>query len=232
MSIYSSVTEQDLINLRKLAEQQKEQRALKNKKRFLKHTHDIELAESLSPITTKLDVTSKKLGDVITEPTQKSGNVIKDNNTPQLAIEHTPTTHQPIENTTTTQQPKENNEGDVYDVELENTLNKMKDNTGFLKTHYDPQRGWILNIYPIKTPGGTDVKIVGKKYDITPGLQKVFTDTKYETVKSMSDTEKVVFKDILLKTNYYNRKLLKGKLSSRDGCIKNDLDNVVIKILN
>ena len=29
MSIYSNVTEQDLINLRELAEQQKEQRALK-----------------------------------------------------------------------------------------------------------------------------------------------------------------------------------------------------------
>ena len=34
MSIYSNVTEQDLINLRKLVEQQKEQRALKIKKKF------------------------------------------------------------------------------------------------------------------------------------------------------------------------------------------------------
>ena len=34
MSIYYNVTEQDLINLRKLAEQQKEQRALKLKKKF------------------------------------------------------------------------------------------------------------------------------------------------------------------------------------------------------
>ena len=34
MSIYSNVTEQDLINLRKLAEQQKNQRALRNKKKF------------------------------------------------------------------------------------------------------------------------------------------------------------------------------------------------------
>ena len=36
MSIYSNVTEQDLINLRKLAQQQKEQRALKIKNRILK----------------------------------------------------------------------------------------------------------------------------------------------------------------------------------------------------
>ena len=59
MSIYSNVTEQDLINLRKLVEQQKNQRAEKIKNRILKETHDIKLAESLSPITKKLDKINK-----------------------------------------------------------------------------------------------------------------------------------------------------------------------------
>ena len=59
MSINSNVTEQDLINLRKLAQQQKEQRALKIKNRILKETHDVKLAESLSPITKKLDKINK-----------------------------------------------------------------------------------------------------------------------------------------------------------------------------
>ena len=54
MSIYSNVTEQDLINLRKLAEQEEENRARKIKNRILKQTHDIKLAESLSPITKKI----------------------------------------------------------------------------------------------------------------------------------------------------------------------------------
>ena len=202
MSIYSNVTEQDSINLRKLAEQQKEQRALKIKNRICKQTHDVKLAESLSTITTKLDQTSRELGDVIKESTQNLGIVIKENNTPQLAIENTPTTQQPIEN----------NEGDVYAVELEKTINKIKDNTGFFKRHYDPKLGWLLNIYPIITPGGTNIKISGNNYDITLGLQSVFTDTKYETAKSMSDTEKVVFKDILSKTNCYNHQLTKGKM--------------------
>ena len=67
MSIYSNVNEKDLDNLRKLAKQQKEQRALKIKNRILKQTHDKELAESLSPITKKLDETTKKLGEVIKE---------------------------------------------------------------------------------------------------------------------------------------------------------------------
>ena len=111
MSIYSNVSEQDLINLRKLAEQQKEQRAIKIKNRILKQTHDENLSESLSPITKKLDETSKELCDVIKESTHNLGNIIKENNTPHLAIENTPTTQQPIEN----------NEGNIYDVELENT---------------------------------------------------------------------------------------------------------------
>ena len=55
MSFYSNVTEQLLNNLRKLAEQQKNQRALKTKNKIFKQTHVIKLAESLSPITRKLD---------------------------------------------------------------------------------------------------------------------------------------------------------------------------------
>ena len=63
------MTEQDLNNLRKLAEQQKTHRALEIKNRILKQTHDIKLAESLSPITKKLDV--------IDESTKKFGKIVK-----------------------------------------------------------------------------------------------------------------------------------------------------------
>ena len=41
MSIYSNVTEKVLDNLRKLAQQQKEERAVKIKNRILKQTHDV-----------------------------------------------------------------------------------------------------------------------------------------------------------------------------------------------
>ena len=74
MSIFSNVTEQDLIYLRKLPEQQKNQRALKIKNRILKQTHDINLAESFSPITNKLqevNKSTKKLGDVLKESSLK-----------------------------------------------------------------------------------------------------------------------------------------------------------------
>ena len=83
MSIYSNVTEEDLINLRKLAEQQKEQRVIKIRNKILKQTHDMKLAESLSPITKKLDEVKKS--------TQELGDVIKNSKpeTPQLAIANT-----------------------------------------------------------------------------------------------------------------------------------------------
>ena len=116
MSVYSNVTEQDLINPHELAEQQKNQRALKIKYRILKLTHDMKLAESLWPITKKLDE--------LKESTQKLGDVIKESQpeTPQLAIENTPSN-----------QPIENDKGVLYDVELENTLKNMSDNNGFFK---------------------------------------------------------------------------------------------------
>ena len=74
MSIYSNVTEKDLENLRKLAIQQKNEKALKIKNRNLKQTHDVKLAEILSPITKKLDTineSTKEVGEVIKETNSK-----------------------------------------------------------------------------------------------------------------------------------------------------------------
>ena len=67
-SIYHNVTEQDLPILHKLAKQQKDQRAAKIKNKILKQTHDIKLAESLSPISKNLDEVKKstqKLGEIV-----------------------------------------------------------------------------------------------------------------------------------------------------------------------
>ena len=77
MSIYSNGTEQDLINLRKLPEQQKNQRAEKIKNRILEQTHDVKLAEPLSPILKKIEEVNKptiKLGDVIKKSISENEN--------------------------------------------------------------------------------------------------------------------------------------------------------------
>ena len=94
MSIYSNVTEQDLINLRNLAEQQKEHRALKIKNRILKQTHDVKLAESLSPITKKLDTlieSTKEISEVNKEskPSQNFKIILQNSQSQTPAIENT-----------------------------------------------------------------------------------------------------------------------------------------------
>ena len=119
MSIYSKVTEQDLINLRQLADQQKNQRSPNIKNRILKQTHDIKLAESLSPITKNLHEvkeTTRNLGDVIKKTKPEK---------PQLAVENNKDDTQPqlpIENDQDDTQP-----GILYDVSLEKTITNMKD---------------------------------------------------------------------------------------------------------
>ena len=195
MSIYSNVTEQNLDNLRKLAEQQKNQRALKIKNRILKQTHDVKLAESLSPSTDKLDEINKS----INESTQELGDVIKKSlptieNTPQPAIENTP------------QPAIENNEAVIYDVELENTLNNMKDNTGFFKIEERNNGDVFWKGFLVEKIGGNKIKIINNEYNITKGIQNVLTNKTYDIANSMTDNEEVVFRDILQKTNYINRK--------------------------
>ena len=74
MSIYSNVTEQDFFNLRKLVKQQKNQRAPNFKNRVSRQTHDVKLAESLSPITKNLDESTKKISEVIKESNSENEN--------------------------------------------------------------------------------------------------------------------------------------------------------------
>ena len=203
MSIYSNVTEEDLINLRKLANQEKNQQAPKIKKRISKQTHDVKLAESLSTITTKLDETSKNLGDVIKESTQKLRNVIKESQpqTPQLALE-TSQPQLPIENNQDDTQP-----GVLYDASPENTLTKMKNKQkGFFKIREDKdgQRYW--NGIPIQTPRDSIVEVKGKKLNITTNLQNVFSDTTDESLKKKDKTENRTYKKLLQTLDYENYK--------------------------
>ena len=162
----------------------------------MKQTIDIKLAESLSPITKKLDEgkeTTQKLGEVI-ENSQPE-NII-----PQPAIEHTPH-HQPIEN----------NEGVIYDTELENTLKNMKNNTGFFQTFEDPEHGWMWNGYAVKIFGGTEVEINDKNLNISPDIQKVLTDTSKIPMKNLSNKDRQILKIVLECLDFEKYKAISGE---------------------
>ena len=135
-----------------------------------------------------------------------------ENKKPQPAIEHTPP-HQPIEKI----------EGVIYDTELKN----MKNNSDFFQTFEYQEHGWMQNEYPIKIIGGTEVQIKDNIINITPGIQKVLIDSSYKTAESMNDMDKVVSRDMLQKTDVYNRKPAKRRTSGHDKSVRNHLDNEV-----
>ena len=150
MSIYSNVTEQDMINLRKLADEQKNQRALKIKNRILKQTHDVKLAESLSPITKKLDESIKKINEVIKE--SKSEDDIKSN------IKALPNNS------------KFSNSMREMIGSLMNTRNSLK------ITQDESRRANILDV-PIQITGADTIKINENIYDLTPEIYKAISST-------------------------------------------------------
>ena len=171
MSIYSNVTEQDLDNLRKLAKQQKEQRAIKIKNRILKQTHDIKLSESLSPITKKLDEVNKSTResllpineklDTINESTQKVSNIIKESNSENEIIPSTllKDTFESLKNTNTSLKLNKNEDGDYK----------------------------ILDTI-IKPIGHDKILVNGNIYEFTPEIYKALSKTSY-TGKSMKDID-------------------------------------------
>ena len=216
MSIYSNVTEKDLENLRKLANQQKEQRALKIKNKILKQTHDIKLAESLSPITKKLDEVKKT--------TQELGDVIKESKpeTPQLAIENI----KPISRNSESQTPKLVSASD----ELVKTFSKMNDSKNFFKVIRDAEGNFSWNNKEVIPLGGNRVKIEGEEFNITPEIQKAFTDTRYNFNNTLMDDENVLIFDKILNTLNYDPS--KDSNSKRTKSIKNDLKKGVHKIKN
>ena len=162
MSIYFNVTEEDMNNLRKLAEQQKNQRALKIEIRMLKQTHDVKLTESLSPINKKLDKineTTKKLGDVIKESKLEIDNL------------------KPLPNSSN------------FSISMRQMIGSlMNSRSSPILTQEDLGQANILGI-PIQTSGDVRNKITYYNYDSTPDITKALSSTSYngKTMKNEKD---------------------------------------------
>ena len=70
----------------------------------------------------------------------------------------------------------------------------MTTTTGFFKTYYDCEIGWIWNGHPVKMLRGTEVEFNDKKFNITPNLQKVLTETSNIPLKKINDEEWEIYK--------------------------------------
>ena len=182
MRTFSNVTEEDLINLRNLAEQQKNQRAIKLKNRILKQTHDVNLAESLSPITKKLDEVNKS--------TQEVGEIIKKS--------------QPSQNIKTTLQNSQSQTPHIENTNISrsllDTLAFMKTSKSFFKLTEDGGRIYWNEVL-INPLGDNRICIKDREYDVSPDIQAYFTNTKLNT-KFLDDFEKVF--DILQNVGFFD----------------------------
>ena len=185
MSIYSNVTEIDLDNLRKLAAQQKEQRALKIKNRILKQTHDVKLAESLSPITKKLDEVNKstqeslspidKKLDKINESTQKVGDIIRESNAE------------------TTITPS---------ILLKNTFKSLTESPSSLKLNHDINGNFSIlgiNITPL---GGDKVQVHDNIYELNPELHNALSKPSYTGNSMKNENDRKTLYNFLTDVGY------------------------------
>ena len=174
MSIYSNVTEQDIDNLRKLAEQQKEQRAPKIKNRILKQTHDIKLAESLSPITKKLDKINKS--------TQEVGDIIKESNSEKI-IKALPNSSQ-------------------FSDSMRQMLGSLMNSKNSLKiTQVESGKANILGV-PIQISGADTIKIDENIYELTPEIYKALSDTGYTGKNMKSENDIFMMNNIIRDLGY------------------------------
>ena len=161
MCLYSNITEQDLVNLRKLAEQQKNERAQKIKNRILKQTHDVKLAENLSPITKKVYT--------INENTKEIGEVINETNS-KVDIKALPNSSK-------------------FSNSMRQMIGSLMNSRNSLKITQDESgRANILGV-PIQISGDI-IKINENVYELTPEIYKALTYTTYtgNTKKDENDT--------------------------------------------
>ena len=162
MSIYSNVSEQDLNNLRKLAQQQKEQRALKIKSRILKETHDNTLAESLPPITKKLDEVNKttqespKKLDTINESFKELNSEIN------IEVITTPS------------------------ILLQKKIDTLSEATNSLKLKQDKYGNLSILGAPLKSLGGDKLRVHDNIYEFNPEIHTALSRSTYSG-KSMKN---------------------------------------------
>ena len=175
MSIYSNVSEKDLENLRKLADQQKNERALKIKNRILKQTHDVKLAESLSPITKKLDT--------INDSTKQITDAIKESNSNDK-IKALPNSSK-------------------FSNSMRQMIGSLMNSRNSLKITQDELgRANILGV-PVQISEGDTIKINETVYELTPEIYKALTYTSY-TGNTMKDENDILMMYNIIRDIGYN----------------------------
>ena len=155
----------------------------------MKETHDIKLAEFLSPITKKLDTitkSTKEIGEVI-----KSSNSENEKNQDIVPVE----IESEDENIQTNLGALPNSS--MFSDQMTKTLGRLMSSSNSLRIKPTPSGATILGV-PINTLGGERIQIKDNIYDLTPEIYKALCYPGY-TGKTMKNKN-----DILMLNNIKN----------------------------
>ena len=153
---------------------------MKIKNRILNQTHDIKLAESLSPITKRLDEVNKptkKVGDIL-----KESNFENENNQEIVPVD----IESEDENIQTNLRALPNSS--MFSNQMTKTLGRLMSSSNSLKLKPTPSGATILGV-PINTLCGDTIQIKDNIYDLTPEIYKALSYTVYtgNTMKNKAD---------------------------------------------
>ena len=146
----------------------------------MKQTHDVKLAESLSPITKKLEevnISTKELGEIVKE--SNSENV---NNQEIVLVE----IQSEDENIQTNLRALPNSS--MFSDQMKKTLGRLMFSANSLKINFTPSGATIIGV-PFNTLGGDRIQIKDNDYDLTPEIYKALSYTGYDgkTMKNEND---------------------------------------------
>ena len=144
----------------------------------MKQTHDIKLAESLSPTTKTLEDFIKSINESTKQLVKKSDIVDENTQTPATEI------------ITGTQS-------------LRDTLTLMKKSKTFFKLQENPDGKIFRNKIPIIPQGENRVSFKSEEFDIKPNFQNYFTITRL-TTKRMHNEDKLIIFNILKNNGFYD----------------------------
>ena len=99
----------------------------------------------------------------------------------------------------------------------------MKNNFGFFNIKERDNGDMFWNGLPVEKIGGNKLKINENIHVITPGIQKVLTDTSNIPLKKLNDQDREIFINILESLNFQNYQAIRGE--SKSGRFKQSKSN-------
>ena len=165
----------------------------------MKQTHDVKLAESLSPITKQLKESTKKITEVI-----NPSNSENENNQEIVPVE----IESEDENIQTNLRTLPNSS--IFSDQMTKTLGRLMSGANSLKIISTPSGATILGV-PVYTLGGDRIQINGNDYNLTPEIYKALSYTGYEGKNLKNEDDVLMLYNIIKDLGYTGRGDIKSK---------------------